>query len=132
MLRIITIRTSVLGLVTWAVPFMVSFLFFDRTGQLLVPQPLFKSVMVVTFGGIGVALLVVAFRHVEPTPQSGLVLGCYWLVINLVLDLLVLVPFTKMAPVDYLFDIGLRYLLMPIIATAMGYMGAQRATGNRL
>lgn len=131
MLRIITIRTSVLGLVTWAVPFVVSFLFFDRTGQLLVPQPLFKSAMVVAFGGVGVVLLVVAFRNVRPTPQSGLLLGCYWLAINLALDFLVLVPFTKMAPVDYLFDIGLRYLLMPIVATAMGFVGAQSATGSR-
>jgi hypothetical protein len=60
---------------TSAVPFAVSFLFVDRTGQFLIPQPLFKSIMVVVFGGLGTALIAAAFRHVEPTARSGLALG---------------------------------------------------------
>ncbi|MBL0899483.1 MAG: hypothetical protein IBJ17_12410 [Reyranella sp.] len=123
----VTIRTTGLGLLTWAVPFVVSFLFFDRSGQLAIAQPLFKSLMVVVFGGVGVALLVVAFRRVTPTPLSGLVLGCYWLAINLVLDLAVLVPFAKLAVDAYFVDIGLRYLLIPMIATAMGAVGSRNA-----
>ncbi len=122
---VFTIRTTLLGFVSWLVPFVVSFLFFDRTGQLLIPQPLFKSLMVVVFGGLGVSLLVLAFRRVRPSLRSGLVLGCYWLVINLALDLVVLVPLVKM-PVDlYFYDIGLRYLLLPIVSTAMGIACSQ-------
>jgi hypothetical protein len=122
---IFTIRTTLLGFLSWLVPFVVSFLFFDRAGQLLVPQPLFKSAMVVIFGGLGVGLLVVAFRRIPPSPRSGLALGCYWLAINLVLDLLVLVPFVQMPVVSYFYDIGLRYLLIPIVGTAMGVVGSQ-------
>jgi hypothetical protein len=123
---IVTRHSSVLGFVSWLVPFVVSFLFVDRTGQFIIPQPLFKSVMVVLFGGLGTALLVLAFRRIQPTLRSGFILGCYWLAINLVLDLVVLVPLVHMPVVTYLYDIGLRYLLIPIIATAIG-MVAQRA-----
>lgn len=122
----ITLRTTLFGFVSWLVPFAISFLFFDRTGHLVVSQPLFKSLMVVLGGGVGVALLVAAFRRLQPTLRSGLTLGCYWLAINLVLDLAILVPFTKM-PVDlYLYDIGLRYLMLPIISAGMGMVGSQR------
>jgi hypothetical protein len=90
-----------------------------RGGQLMVPLPLFKSAMVVVGGGVGAALLVAAFRRVPPSTTNGFVLGLYWLVINIVLDLLILVPMTKIPVQEYLFDIGLRYLLMPIMSTAM-------------
>jgi uncharacterized membrane protein YpjA len=113
-------RTTVLGLVSWLVPFCFSFLFVNRSGQFLIPQPLFKSLMVVVFGTLGVALLAVAFRRVAQTAACGLALGSYWLLINLVLDLAILVPLTRMSVAGYFFDIGLRYLLIPAIATGMG------------
>ena len=50
-----------LGLLSWVLPFVLSSLFFDQAGQLTIARPLFKSLMVVTGGGIGVALLVLAF-----------------------------------------------------------------------
>jgi hypothetical protein len=123
---VVTLRTTTLGLVSWLVPFVVSFLFVDRAGQFLIPQPLFKSIMVVVFGGFGTALLVVAFRRIEPTTQSGLGLGCYWLALNLFLDFVVLVPLIRTPVLGYMYDIGLRYLLIPIISTAIGAV-AERA-----
>ncbi len=127
MRAVFSLRATLLGLVSWLVPFLISFLFFDRTGQPLIPQPLFKSIMVVVFGGLGTALLVVAFRRITPSATAGFALGCFWLAINLVLDLLVLVPFVKMPITLYLYDVGLRYLLIPIIATAMGIVAARTA-----
>jgi uncharacterized membrane protein len=123
---IVTRHSTVLGFLSWLVPFAVSFLFVDRTGQFMIPQPLFKSVMVVLFGGLGTALLAFAFSRIPPTARSGFMLGMYWLVMNLVLDLVVLVPLVHMPVVTYFSDIGLRYLLIPIIATAIGLV-AQRA-----
>ena len=113
-------HATILGLLSWLVPFAVSFLFVDRSGQFLIPQPLFKSLMIVVFGGFGTALLVVAFHRIVPSTRSGITLGCYWLLINLGLDLLILVPLIHMHIVTYLYDIGLRYLLIPIISTAIG------------
>jgi hypothetical protein len=130
MKEITTRHATVLGLLSWLVPFVVSFFFVDRSGQFLIPQPLFKSLMVVLFGGLGTALLVIAFRRIVPSTRSGLALGCYWLVINLVLDLLILVQLIRMPFVTYLYDIGLRYLLIPIISTAIGVV-AERVRQSR-
>ena len=82
--------------------------------------------MVVAGGGIGVGLLVVAFRYIDASLRSGLIIGCYWLGLNLLFDLLILVPMSGMAVGEYFYDIGLRYLLLPIIATAMGVVAKQK------
>ena len=117
---IMTKRTVALGLASWLLPFLVSFLFIDRAGQSLIPQPLFKSIMVVVGGGVGTALLAIAFRQVTPTLRSGLALGLLWLCINLALDIVVLVPMMKVSVTTYVQDVGLRYLLIPIIAAGIG------------
>lgn len=124
-MRFLTPKTIMLGLASWAIPFAVSFAFIDRTGQLQIPQPLFKSLMVVIGGGVGAALLVAAFRRVRPSVLSGLALGVLWLAINLALDIAVLVPMSGMTVSGYLQDIGLRYLLLPIVAVAMGAVAAR-------
>lgn len=111
------------GLLSWVIPFAVSFAFFGPGGKLNVPQPLFKSLMVVIAGAAGAFLLVRTFRRVPPTFGNGLVIGLYWLVINLALDFLVLLPLNKMKPTDYLMEIGVRYLVMPVVAAAMGLVG---------
>lgn len=127
---IVTRRTTLLGLASWFVPFIVSFLFVDSAGQFVVPQPLFKSLMVVVFGGFGTVLLVLAFRRLTPSARTGLVLGCYWLLINVVLDLAILVPLIGMPVVTYFYDIGLRYLLIPIISTALGVVAEHPSSAD--
>jgi hypothetical protein len=124
---VFTLRATLLGLASWLIPFALSFFFFDRIGQLLIPQPLFKSIMVVVGGLSGVALLAAAFRRTDASLTSGFALGCYWLAINLLLDLAVLVAIMKMPLTHYLSDIGLRYLLIPIISTGMGSVAASSA-----
>jgi hypothetical protein len=120
MKNIATLRITALGFLSWLIPFALSFLFFDRSGQLLISQPLFKSMMVVAGGGFAALLLVLAFRRLKPSAWTGLALGLNWLALNLGLDIAMLVPLTKMPIVTYLYDIGLRYLLIPIFSMAMG------------
>ena len=126
----VVLRASVLGFVSWLVPFVMSFLAFDRTGQLLIPQPLFKSLMVVVGGAVGTWCLVLAFRYIPASPGTGLVVGVGWLAINLVLDLLILVPLVHMPVALWFYDIGLRYLLLPIVSVGMGAVGA--ASGSKV
>jgi hypothetical protein len=125
-------RIILLGIASWLVPFVAAFPFFSRTGELVVPQPLFKSLMVVIGGGVGVLLLAAAFRRVTPTLASGVVIGCYWLVLNLVLDLAILVPMSGRGIGDYLMDIGLRYLLLPIISAGMGWVAQRELARDKL
>jgi hypothetical protein len=124
-MSILSPRSLMLGFLSWLVPFAFSFLLIDRTGQPVVPQPLFKSLMVVIGGGVGCYLLVVAFGRIRPNWRTGLALGCSWLAINLAADMLILVPLAKMSIDGYLQDIGLRYLLLPIIAVAIGVVAGR-------
>jgi len=118
-------RIWVFGLLSWLVPFAASLAFFDSSGTVTIAQPLFKSLMVVIGGGVGAALLVFVFGRIPATFRSGLIVGSVWLLINLALDLVVLVPMSGGSVGDYVADIGLRYLMIPIMAVAIGVV-AQR------
>lgn len=118
-------RTSVFGLLSWAIPFFASFVFFSPDQGLTIPLILFKSIMIV-FGSLsGVALLVWLFRSVRPGFMSGLIVGLYWLAINCVLDIAILVPMSGTGIGPWFTDIGLRYLVFPIIAIGMGLVADQ-------
>jgi hypothetical protein len=54
--------------------------------------------------------------------------GVIWLGINLILDLLLFMEGPmKMPFVDYIVDIGLTYLLIPIITAGFGYLLEEQA-----
>lgn len=130
MLReIVTPRILIYGVLSWLLPFAAAFGFYDPDGTLAVPLPLFKSAMVVIGGAVGSVLLVLTFRRVGPSTGLGLGIGLLWLAINWGLDLLVLLPMSGMTAADHAVDIGLRYLLLPIIATGMGAAAARAAAG---
>ncbi len=88
--------------------------------------------MVALFGGLGAALLFIAFQRMQTAWRTGLPLGCYWLLLKLTLDVLVLVPFTRMPISMYFYDIGRRYLLIPIVATATGAAAGEAAPRFKL
>jgi hypothetical protein len=118
-------RTTVAGVLSWAIPFLAAFPFFSPTGGLIVPQPLFKSIMVVVGTIVGVVLLVWMFRRLQASLASGIVMGLYWLVLNWLLDIAVLLPMSGASRGDWFVDIGIRYLSLPIIAAGMGWVGGK-------
>jgi hypothetical protein len=118
-------RVVLFGVLTWLVPFVVSFGFYDRTGRLAVPAGVFQSVMVVVGGTTGAWLLVRVFRRPPAWPRLGLSVGLLWLGINLALDLLVLVPMTGMSVATYLGEIGLGYAVIPVMAVAFDAVAAR-------
>jgi hypothetical protein len=120
-------RVTVYGLLSWAIPFIAAFAFFSGPGELRIPQPLFKSLMVLIGVGVGVLLLVLAFRHVRPTLMSGLAIGAEWFLINWGLDVLILLPLSGMGAITHFYDIGLRYLLIPIIAAGIGMVAEKQS-----
>ena len=76
--------------------------------------------MVVVGALSGAWLLLRTFQHVEPTLRSGLALGGFWFGINCLLDLTILVGAMGMGAGEWAVGIGLRYLVIPIMAAAMG------------
>jgi hypothetical protein len=118
----------VFGLLSWLVPFAVSVLLYSPAGEPLYDIFLVKSILIVVGGTTGALLLVVYFRQVtEKYLLEGVVAGSVWLLINWALDLVVLLPMSGMSIADYFAQIGLRYLLIPVIAIAIGAAAADAA-----
>lgn len=121
------LRVTLSGLASWAIPFAASFLFIGAGGRMFLPEPLFKSIMVVVSGGVGAVLLLAVLRRLSSTVANGLLIGVYWLIVNLGLDLLVLVPMTHMSLFDYVMTIGVRYLQIPILGVCLALAGRPHA-----
>lgn len=119
-------RVVAYGLLTWLVPFAASFLFFGKAGHPVLPIGLIKSIMILIGASLGGVLLFRLFKEFSASLESGIAIGSVWALMNILLDLLILIPLTKMNLGEYFSEIGLRYLLIPIMAGAMGAVGSQQ------
>ena len=110
------------GFLTWLLPFAASFLFYDPSrGGIAAGNEAFKSFMVVLSTLVGTLLLVKYFDAVKKDfVKEGLVVGAVWAVMNWIIDFVVLVPIMDVGAQAYFMSIGLRYLMIPIIAAGMG------------
>jgi hypothetical protein len=96
---------------------------------------LFKSIMIVVATIIAAMLMVWFFRAVTTAyTREAVITGLVWLVVNWVLDTIVLVGLLGMAPLDYITQIGVRYLMIPAMVIAAGLLLMIRlnnkSTGN--
>lgn len=115
------LKSIFFGILTWLIPFVVSFFFFNMSGELTIDKFLFKSIMIVVGSLTACTLLILYFKHVNSDYiKTGFVLGGLWLFINWVLDLVVLIPMSGMSYNDYFAEIGLRYLVIPIMSYTIG------------
>lgn len=120
------------GLLTWLVPFIVAIFFYTADGELAIDKFLFKSIMLVVAGIFNTTLLVLMFRTVtDEYIRTGIIIGLTWLAINIGLDLIVLVGMLDTNLATYFREIGLGYLIIPIISIAMGKAIAQSQTAVR-
>ncbi|MEE8576177.1 MAG: hypothetical protein V3T31_02880 [candidate division Zixibacteria bacterium] len=116
-------HTLAFGFLTWLIPFAVAIPFYSKDGQLLIDIFLFKSIMMIVGAAAGALFMVLYFKKVtESFLREGLWLGLIWLVINLILDFAVLLPLANMSASDYITQIGLRYLIIPIFSSTIGYL----------
>ncbi len=122
------VKVTIFGILIWLVPFVVSFGFYNQERQLVINETYFKSIMVVVLSAIIVLLSVYYFKSLKSNYiQQGLVAGLWWLVINLGLDAAILLPSLKTNFGDYFMQIGIRYLMMPIIVIGIGYLLKKRS-----
>lgn len=114
-------RAVVLGVLVWLVPFAVavSIMAIKDTWR-----SLFESLMAVTVAACVVAAALVYLRGAQQySAREGLALGCLWLAISVGIDLpLMLSPPINYSLSEYVADIGVTYLMMPIITTGMASM----------
>lgn len=118
------LKLALFGFLAWLIPFIISIFFYDKTGHLVIGDIfLFKSIMIVTGSLTGAVLLVLYFSKIsEKYLYHGILIGIVWLAMNWALDLLILLPMAKLGLYDYFAQIGLRYLVMPIMSITAGYL----------
>jgi hypothetical protein len=116
------------GALSWLIPFLASFPFFTKDGKLSIDQGLFKSIMVVVGLATGIFLTYLYFKKLDGRYCfNGFLIGLIWLVMNCGLDILVLLPMSKMALPAYFMEIGVRYLSIPLITIGMGCLLAKKS-----
>ena len=102
-------------------PFLVAVPFYGDNGTLLIDLMLFKSIMIVVATITAAILMVWFFRAVTTAyTREAVITGLVWLVVNWVLDTVVIVSLLGMAPLDYITQIGVRYLMIPAMVIAAG------------
>jgi len=122
------IKIILYGFLTWLIPFITAFLFYTKEGELTIDLFLFKSIMIVAGSAAGALLLIIYFRKIEKNYlREGITVGLAWLAINIILDLIILVPMSQMNTGAYFAEIGLRYLTIPITSTAIGYVAENKS-----
>jgi len=108
------------GFLIWLTAFVVAFLIFPLRES---SRPLFESIMPVVVTLATVAFAVTYFRGVKRDYlREGIVIGCLWLVINVLIDLPLMLAGGPMQMTlgQYIADIGLTYLIIPVVTIGIG------------
>ncbi len=114
------------GFFTWLIAFVVSVLMSPiRTTQ----RPLFESIMPIVITAYTVLFAILYLRNLKTGYlQEGILIGVAWFIINIVIDLPLFLfggPM-KMSFADYMMDIGLTYLIIPIVTFGLGLLLQQK------
>jgi uncharacterized membrane protein len=107
-------RALLLGLLSWLIPFALSFfLFFLKKSN----APLFSTLMYLLVLLTAGVLLSTYFRNRPVAVREALLVGALWFVMNLVFDypMFAYGPM-KMTALGYYSEIGLVYLTFPVFA----------------
>ena len=121
-------RRLIAALLTWLVPFLIAVPFYGKNGTLLIDLMLFKSIMIVVATITAAMLMVWFFRAVTTAyTREAVITGLVWLFVNFVLDTIVLVGLLGMTPLDYITQIGVRYLMIPAMVIAAGIIADDTA-----
>lgn len=64
--------------------------------------------------------MLAALKRGQRSASEGLQLGAAWMALNWALDYALLLPLSKESVAEYAQDIGLRYLMMPMMGYVLG------------
>jgi len=118
-------KVLLFGFLVWLVPFVISFLIFPLKES---NRGLFESIMPVVISISAVIFSILYFRRLQANfLKEACLLGIIWLAISVVLDLCLFMEGPmKMSLAEYMMDIGLTYLMIPIISIGFGYLLEKR------
>lgn len=99
-------------LISWVVPLVVSFFFFDQKGQLVINFWLFKAIMVFVLGLVSFLLFRFLAKKFTLNINQKIVLSLVAIAINIGLDLVTIVPLAGYKLSDYLVQVALIYVVV--------------------
>lgn len=115
------LKNVLYGFLAWLIPFLASFFFYTKEGELTIDVFLFKSIMIVVGSFSAAVLLVSYFKKInEAYFKEGIITGIIWFGINILLDLLILIPMSGMSIAEYFTRIGIGYLVIPVMCITVG------------
>jgi hypothetical protein len=121
------LKIVIFGFLVWLVPFIVSFFIYPlKTAG----NPLFESIMPLVLTLMAVLMAYFYLKNIKTGfIKEGVIIGVVWFVINIAIDLVMFIPPSpmQMTLVNYMMDIGITYLIIPIITIGMGYMAEYKA-----
>ncbi|MEN4017769.1 MAG: hypothetical protein PQ975_04170 [Methanobacterium sp.] len=120
------LKIILFGFLVWLIPFLVAFAIFPLRVYM---RPLFESIMPLTLTIIVVMLAYYYLKNMEVNfVKEGMIIGFAWFIINIAIDLTMFMPASpmQMSFVDYMMDIGLTYVMIPVITVGMGYMAQNK------
>lgn len=114
-------RAALYGFLLWLIPFAVSCFIFPLKQS---GSPLFETIMPIVVVASGVVFVNLYFIRVgQAYLREALAVGVFWMIISLLLDLsLFMWGPMKMSFVTYMTDIGLAYLIFPILTVGVGHL----------
>lgn len=115
------LKILIFGFLVWLIPFIASLFFYTSGGKLIIDVFLFKAIMIIVGSVSAAFLLVYYFKKIHTSYlKEGIIVGLLWFGINILLDLLILVPMSGMSIADYFTRIGLSYIVIPVMCITVG------------
>ena len=113
-------RILLFGFLVWLIPFLVSVAIFPLKQA---GSPLFETIMPVALTLVCVVFALLYFNGLKANfLRAGIWLGVVFLVVSVVIDLPLMLPAPIQMPfADYVMDVGLTYLIYPVITIGLGY-----------
>ena len=113
-------KVILFGFLAWLVPFAAGFALFPIHDS---NRALFESIMPVVVTASAVFLGYKYLRKAKNPKDEAWKLGLIWLFINVVIDLALFLPPSPMhmGILEYIQDIGLTYLIIPLVTIGLGY-----------
>lgn len=116
------LKIIVYGVLVWLIPFVVSFFIYPLKTS---GNPLFESIMPLTLSIIVVLMANLYLKNVQTGfIREGVIIGVSWFIINIAIDLILFLPASpmQMSLNNYILDIGITYLMIPVITAGFGFL----------
>lgn len=115
-------KTFLYGFLVWLVPFAVAFSIYKPLHE--TQRDVFENAMAIALAFTTMLFSNLHFRKLHSSfAREGILAGLVWMAISLGLDLLMFSWGPMARPLgDYLKDIGMAYLVIPVITIGCGFL----------